>query len=179
MKISKDLPQFDKKKTLIVVASKQKGKFYFAHKGEIKKLKYFRFRRPKHSDREGFFIARGKAGVYSRGAVYEPKKERIMIELVNRLEKCLKEILIKEKIDQIYLTCPEYLKNRIKSTFPYQAERKIKLFLPGNYYDFHPFDLLEKINSDKIRKKPSFPIKKEAAKIIKKSKLARKVIKGK
>ncbi len=154
MKISQKLPQFENKKTLIVVASKQEGKFYLANQGTIKKLTYFKFSRPKYSDREGSFMTKGRTGVYGRGSVYELKKERIRIELIKRLQNKLKKILKSEKIDSIYIACPNHLKNRIKTAFPSSAKRKIELFIPGDYYHFHPFDLLKKVK-DKIGFKKS------------------------
>ncbi len=180
MKISKKLPQFEQAKTLIVVMGKQKGKFYLAHNGVIKELRGFSFQKPKYSDREGHFVKRGKSGIYKTGAVYEPKKERIRIELVHRLENNLKKVLARNKIDDIYLACPDYLKNRIRKTFPAAARNKIKVFLAGDYYHLHPFDLLKKIK-DKIesKKRPVTLNKKDNVKILRRSKKARRVIKGK
>jgi hypothetical protein len=178
MKISKNFPQFKNEKALIVVVGKQEGKFYFANEGIIENLDSFKFEKPKYSDREGHFTERGERGVYKRGAVYEPKKERIITELVNRLGENVKKLLAKNEADIIYLTCPDYLKKRVKDSFPDSAKKKTEIILTGNYCDFHPFDLLEKMK-DKIKGKRYFPVKKEEKKIIEKSERARKIIKGK
>ncbi len=180
MKISKKLPQFKNKRTLIVITGKQEGKFYLAYKGIIEKLTYFKFTKPKYSDREGHFVTKGGAGKYKTGSVYEPKKEKLRIELIKRLQEKLKTILKRRKIDSIYIACPEYLKNRIKDAFPSSASKKIDLVIFGDYCHSHVYKLLEKIK-EKIgfKNKPVRPAKKSARKIICKSKKARKVIKGK
>lgn len=177
MKISKDLPQFKKEKALIVVAGKQEGKFYYASEGVIEELASFDFEKPKYSDKEGHFTERGERGIYKQGAVREPKKERIITELINKLEKDLNKILAKNEIDNIYLSCPDYLKERIKDAFSPSAEKKIKTTFLGNYCNLHPLDLLERMKG-KLNKGGYVPVKKSESKIIEKSKKARKIIKG-
>ncbi len=178
MKISEKLPQFKNEKALLMSFGKQEGVFYLADNGNLKKLKSFSFSKPKYSDREGFFVTRGKAGTYEQGAVYEPKKERVITQLENKVEEETKNILDQETIDAVYLSCPEYLKNRIKKSLPSSAQKKIKTIVFGDYLHSHPFELLERIKEKKT-KNPVKILSSEAAKILKKTKQARKTIKGK
>jgi len=170
MKISKNLPQFEKEQALVVVLGKQEGKFYLANKGIIEEVSCFKFSKPKYSDREGRFIKRGKGGIYKSGAVYEAKKERILTELANRTRDNLKEIMDKNKVDGIYVFCLAHLKNQLNDSFPASARQKIKLSLSGDYFHYHPHYLLKKI-ADKIdsEKKPALPLKESALKILKKT----------
>jgi hypothetical protein len=172
MKISRDLPQFDGEKTLIVVAGKQEARFFLAKDGVIEESQSFQFEKPKYSDREGFFMSRGKSGVYRSGAVYEFKKQRLVKELGSRLKEGFADIAKYNKIDKIYLLSPEHLENDVKKAIPPDYRKKIKFLLKGDYSHFHPFDILDKIASQK--KEPAAPLKETTVRILRKPKMRNK-----
>lgn len=172
MKISRNLPQFEGEKALIIVSGKQEARFFLAKDGIIEELESFQFEKPKYSDREGFFISRGKSGVYRSGAVYEFKKQRLVKELGNRLENGFADIIKYNKVDSIYLLSPEYLENYVKKAVPPDYKKKIKFLLKGDYSHFHPFDILNKIASQK--KEPTLPLKETTANILRKPKMRNK-----
>lgn len=171
MKIRNNLPQFENERALIAVVGKQEAIFYFANKGVVEELRSFRFEKPKHSDREGFFMSRGASGVYRSGAVYESKKEKIIAELIFHLKNNLGDILNKNRADVIYLSSPDYLKNDVLKSFPSSYKKKIKLFLKGDYCHFHPFEVLEKIGGPE---KETVVLKEDAAKILNKTTVRRR-----
>ncbi len=177
MKIPKRLSNFKNKKSLILNVSDYGARFYHIYDDQILELKPFRLKKPKYSDKEGFFISRGSAGIYKSGSVYEPKKQKIKDELIGKLVKGLKDILTKNITDEIYLICPEHLKNEIKNNLPAKAKKKINVTICKNYHFDSYLKLLEKIDKNfRSAKKKSTP--KSAKKILKKSKIARRVIKG-
>ena len=76
MKISRNLPQFNLEKVLIIVTGKQEGEFYSAFQGSIEKVDSFRFQKPVNSDNEIFLSKQGTRGAYQPGTTYNDKKEK-------------------------------------------------------------------------------------------------------
>jgi len=168
MKISKNLPQFEGKKALISVTGRQEARFFLAKDGDIEELEPFKFDKPEDPKRKGHNMIKGSKGVYRSGPTPEFKNQRIITELESHLRKSLKNILNKNKIDIIYLTVPDYLKNDVKKTFPADAAKKIKFVLLGDYCHFHPFDILKKFSSQTTV--PVVPLKESVSKILNKPK---------
>jgi hypothetical protein len=166
MKISKNLLQFEGKRALISVTGRQEARFFLANDGTIEELESFKFDKPEDLKREGHNMIKGSKGVYRSGPTPEFKNQRIIAELEFHLRKSLKNILDKNKIDIIYLTVPDYLRNDVKKTFPAASAKKIKLVLLGDYCHFHPFDILKKIASRVTV--PVVPLKESVSKILNK-----------
>ena len=180
MKISQELPNFDDEKALLVVTSKRVADFFVASKGVIKKLKSFEIPDTWVSGKEDFSERSGSGMVYGSGGLNESQKEKIRQKFLIELKKEIKQMIPKYKIESIYLFSPNYLINSIREALPNSAVKKIKGFLKGNYCSHHPFELLEKIKDKLIKEeKKAVFISPDAAKILKKSAKARKVIKGK
>ena len=134
MKISKNLPRFEGKRALISVTGRQEARFFLANDGDIEELESFKFDKPEDPKRKGHNMIKGSKGVYRSGPTPEFKNQRIITELESHLRKSLKNILNKNKIDIIYLTVPDYLKNDVKK----QKRAKSPLFPINQIISFFP-----------------------------------------
>lgn len=149
MKISQKLPQFKEEQALIALIGNREGRFYLAHDGIIEELRSFVFDGLKYPDSQDYFVEENGTRTIRTNAIWDPKKKRMKIELLDQLKDNLKWILTRNKIDSIYLICPKDLKNRIKDEIPDSAAKKLKLLLVGDYYHIlHPFTLLQKIGEN-------------------------------
>lgn len=171
MKISKMLPQFERESFLLIVTGKQEAVFYIAKDGVITKVTSFKIKTPKYSDREGFFATRGHGKTFVSGSVYESTKEKVRQIFLKVLKKHVKEIRAQHLIKKSALFCPGYLINDIMEVFPVSFRKSIVFSFRGNYYEEHPFQLLEKIKGESINP----PWTKEGRAILQKSERARKV----
>ncbi|MDF1497449.1 MAG: hypothetical protein P1P90_05320 [Patescibacteria group bacterium] len=168
MKISKKLPQFDTDSVLLVVVSKQVGKFYLAGKGFINLVEEFEFNKPEYTDREGYFEHSNRMGTFKSGSVYEPKKQRIKQQTANELFKNMDNLQKNCEYSSVYIFAPEHLKNLLQDSLPKTSKYKVKMTIYGNYGNEHPFELLEMLNN-RIRdeKNVVIPTKEDALKILK------------
>lgn len=171
MKISKTLPQFKGESTLLTVTGKQEAVFYIAKDGIITKVSSFKIKTPKYSDREGFFATRGHGKTFVSGSVYESTKEKVRQIFLKVLKKHIKEIRVQHSIKKTALFCPGYLINDVMEVFSASFRKSIVFSFRGNYYEEHPFRLLEKIKGKSI----NLPWGKEGRKILQKSERARKI----
>ncbi len=144
MKIKQELPQFKNKFAYILVSGKEHAIIYLANDGLIKKIDEIKIKKDKYSDREGHFKRSGGNKVISSGAVYEDvDKEKRLKEFTEEISNKFKRF---KKIDYIYCYYPAYMKNRLKKILnDYNVKQ---FFFLGNYTDFHPFKLLEKIKKN-------------------------------
>lgn len=171
MTIKNSLPKF-KKKTLIIVASKQTAQFYLAYKDKINEIDYLKIETPVYSDREGFFERSGKGMLYGSGSVYESKDIETRNKFARALANSIKEKIEKQEIASIYLFSPEYMKNEINSHISPEIKKKLICELYGNYSKISPFKLLKMIKGkqNKLKEfKMIRPIKEEAKKILNKT----------
>lgn len=149
MKISQKLPQFEKEKALIIVASQMEADFYVAFGGEIAKTTSFKITKPRYSDREGF-VARASGGkAVSGGPSYSIDKEKIRIDFLKAFREKIKPFSQDKKIGRVYLFAESYVVNEIQKFLPAGLKSKIKTVIRGNYSKNHPFDLLEVISQGK------------------------------
>lgn len=150
MEIKKELPSFEGKGALIIVSGKQSGQIYYASNKEINLLEEWELETPskEYTDNEGHF-KRGKNGEFmASGNVLEPKKQYLVKKFSNDLNERIVSVLKKEKASEIYLFCPEYMKNEIKNEMRAEIKTKIAAEFSGNFVDMHIFKLLEKINQE-------------------------------
>jgi len=182
MYIQKQLPQFEKEKALFVVCGRQIAKIYFAHKGEFKHVESVKYQISKYSDKGGLNI-RVRGGQVQRGGwVHEENKHDIVTHFIKELQISLLKIVTKNKVTTMYLFLPKHYQTEIINGLSKSMKNKIKEIYFGNYVDKHPFFLLgKKLESDTKNRRAIkvVAVKEEARKILKKSRKARKVIKGK
>ncbi|MBD3282598.1 MAG: hypothetical protein GF387_03285 [Candidatus Portnoybacteria bacterium] len=177
MQISKKLPQFNNEKAILVIAGMYGADFYNASDGVIEKVDEFRISEPTYSDREGHFQVKGRGKRFGSGSVYEPKKQKVINVLLNEFDKHFDDIV--SSGDSFYLFSPEYISNEFEKEISDKFKKKIKRVIHGNYLGEHPFSFLKKlgkIQDKEASRKKVVPTPKEAWKILKKSKVARKII---
>ncbi|MDZ7612034.1 MAG: hypothetical protein U5L10_04685 [Candidatus Moranbacteria bacterium] len=162
MQISKDLPQFNIKEALIIVSAKHGLELYRAYQGSVEKLESFEVENPRYSDKEGFFMSRGKnVGTIRAGTVGEIKDGDIKRDFFQKLKDFLKNHREQlEGCSEIYLFAPDTLITELKEEMPENIQKKIFMEFAANYHKSHPFKVLEKIDKaltkkiDAIKSKP-------------------------
>lgn len=178
MKIPKKYSEFIKKETLIILCGRQESKVFSIKDDVIEKVIDFKMKNPEYSDKEGFFQTRTKnIGVIKSGAVYEGMKEKIKNDFFKKLKNELKKVSYKRENNIIHLFSSAHLKNDIKEIATKIFPNKNIFYYNGNFYHQDFFDALEVIRKERTPKKEIR--NKEAKKILEKSKIARKIIKGK
>lgn len=173
MQISQSLPQFNTRKSLIIVSVKHGLEIYNAYQGEIEKIKDFKVEGPSYSDKEGFFMSRSKdVGTVRTGSVLETSDEDIKRDFFQQWKDLTKENdffeTIKE-VDDIYLFSPSDLITEFKDKMSAEVKEKIAMEFQKNYYEEHPFKFLEKIDeklTEKISKIKDSPRTEEERKIL-------------
>jgi len=170
MKISKNLPQFNNAVALLVIVSKRKAQCYVVTDGYVTSVRTISVRPPQYTDREGFFETRGKGEVFSSGAVYEKKKQKMEHEMLPELTKTIESVFNEYRVTDMYLFAPAYLIRDIRNALPGTLSRTLRLEIEGNYYSHHPFQLLRKIKeeTEKMRARPE---NQEAIKVLKRRRL--------
>lgn len=173
MRIKEELPQFQDQRTLIVVSGRREAILYLVNNGEIWKKEKIEVEDPEYSDKEGFFKSSSRTGgTMKAGSVYKEKiTYNLTREYLDKLEEKIKNFLYKEKIKNVFLFCPDYMKKEILKKTPKEFKDIIHFTKMGNYINSHPFELLEGIQEDQERKKSKVvtPIKAKAQKILKKT----------
>lgn len=151
MFISQHLPQFTDKKVLLIVASRQNGKFFIAQDGQLEEKDSFSVEAPTYSDKEGHFETRRSRGVrgmvqkmFGSGVPREDVKEKVEKDFLKEFEKRVKEVWA-DDIDEAYLFASPYVINDIPELLTQQQQEKITQRIEGNYIKIHPFKLLEKL----------------------------------
>ncbi len=174
MKISQNLPQFENKKTLFVVAGEQEAIFYIAHKNEIKQQESWQMSKPKElPQKEGFFVRRGRGITLGTGSVFEPRKKKLRDDFVKRITDDIKKIISQDRPEEIYLFAPAQIRRYIKNNLPQDIRQNIQATVRGNYTNKHPFDLIKQI-ARRQNKKPALPMSEEAKKLLEKTRQAGK-----
>lgn len=180
MKIPNDLSQLKDKRALIITAGRQRARLYSIKNNEIREMDFIEIETPKYSDNEGFFSRSGKGKRYGAGAPRENNKQKIEADFLKELEKKLSGHL--KKFDDLYLFCPNYMHKMIRATIPKDKKDMLKKVFFGNIVDTNPLKFVDKIETSFARRdaiKRRLNAKPEAKKILRKSRIARQVIKGK
>jgi protein required for attachment to host cells len=147
MKIKRQLPQFKDKKTLIIVAGQQSAVLYNAHNGEIKEIDRIHIETPVYSDREGFFATRTRRqGTARSGAVYENKKDETQRRFAKELNSKVQNLEKTNRFDQFYMCAPRPTASLILDKISNPLKDKIVKKVYGNLIEFHPFNILERLN---------------------------------
>jgi len=170
MKIKKELPLFEQKKAFIIVTGKQSANIYLASNGEINLVDELYIPSPssEYSDNEGHFKRRGSGGVISSGSVREPQKAYLFKKFSTELSKLIAKLDDKEKVQELYLFTPDYIKNNLRNSLTKLLQNKIVMEIFGNYGDSHVFDLLKMINKENEHFGATTPTTKEAQKLMQK-----------
>ncbi len=165
MKITRDLPQFQNQKALIVVTGLHEADFYIAKNGRIEKIGEFKLLYPHYSDKEGFFETAGHGRVLESGSVLETNKVEIRHRFLKEMDKILDDIIKRKGITDIYIFTPSTIKDELKKLLPKDDRKKIKHAFEGNFTKLHPFQLLSMIQA-KEKIGWNVPVKAEAKKIL-------------
>lgn len=179
MRISQNLPQFNKEKALIIVASEKDAEFYIATNGSIIEIKEFRISRPKYTESEKRFramVKNARSGVVRTESIYEIAKEKVEANFLREFKKTIKQIISQYKIDSLYIFSSTYTIGDVLKNLPASAQWGKKFVRKGNFHKKHPFKLLEMIQAQKPGK--LVLTSEEAKKILNGAKKARKVIKS-
>lgn len=139
MKIKRELPQFDKNLTAIIVAGTMDADFYLADKGEINKVATFAVKKSHYSDRESF----GRRGsmVFESGDKAGIMKKFLHQEFLKAFKANLGSV---SNAKTAYLFAPDNVISDLKKVMPKKWEKNLKMY-KGNYGKQHIFELLEKI----------------------------------
>ncbi len=139
MKIPKNLPQFEKNSTAIIVTGNLNADFYLAKDGEINKVADFAVEKTKFSDREQtgkygnvFFQSGDKAGVM---------KNFLQKESFTAFKNNLKNV---SSAKVVYLFAPGTIMPELQKMLPKKWEKTLKTY-NGNFGKLHLTDLLKKI----------------------------------
>ena len=145
MKIPKGLPQFKGEHALIIVAGKQDAALYHAFRGEIEYIGSIKVDKPQFSSEKGHFKTRGHGSMVRSGTLNQVREETIIREFTHKLADLFKGLRHRFPLSSIYLLSPGKVREKIKSTFPYQWRSRLRQTIAGNYFYFHPIKVLERI----------------------------------
>lgn len=166
MKISREFPQFRGEVVLLLVAGRQDATIYLATDGTIVVRDTIHIEKPVYSDREGHFETRGGGRVYGSGSVYEPKDDVVAKEFLKELVPRIARILRENRISQVFLFVPSYVRTALRRVLPRDLKEKIQLMVSGNFGHSHPFDLLRRITKRMEEQRMPLPVPEEARKIL-------------
>lgn len=144
MRITKKLPQFSGRTALLVAAGEQGAKFYIAGNGSVTRLYTFQVEKPRYSDNEGFFAAK-RGGLARTGAVREENKEKTQTSFLHNFAHHLELVKHEYAISDVFVFIPSTIKNRIYKPLRDAFRREVQRVFEGNYFKFHPFILLKRI----------------------------------
>ncbi len=165
---------------LLLITGKQEASFHKIFSGEMAHIHTFKVDKPHYSDNEGHFKVRSHGKVIRSGSPRELDDEIVINDFLKKLKDYIKKDINSADYKYIYITLPEHLKNITVESLPPRFKNKISHEILGNFFKEKPLDVLKRFSDlnkeEGVSKK--LPIKKEARKIINKSKQARKVIKG-
>jgi len=166
MQISSNLPQFEKKKVLLLVTSLHEVRLLEAQSGEIVETVREEVEKPEASKKEGHFESRVGGKTIRSGSVYEHDDS----ETIRRFSLLLKEILPVNlrggDYDEIYIFTPNQMKGEIDKFLPKNILSKVIFRKEGNFVKEKPFVFLEMIAKAQLDKKV-VPTDVEADKILK------------
>lgn len=167
MKISKDLPNFEKESAIFLVAGKHSVVLYFAYNGRIEAIEDFKVLHPTYSDHEGFAQVSGHGQVYRHNYLNELQEDATIEEFLRQIRDQLKRHIGFLKPKTYYVFTPKFLQNSIIETFPKKEQTKVSHKFLGNYVKSHPFELLRMIKeTDEKILGQKVPLKEEARKIL-------------
>lgn len=145
MKISKKFSQFEAKKILIIVTSRQNAHLYQINSGHLDLIKEINTKKPHFSDDEGASFRSGHGKNFGTGFVKELSDKEIKKELLDQLSNWIKLTDI-SSFDEIFIFSPSHMIKEVLAIFKHYKE-KIQTEFQGNYIKSHPTVLLEKINN--------------------------------
>lgn len=168
MKIPQDLPQFSLRKTLIIVTGTHEVCYISAYEGEAVELHDYKVEKITYSDREGHFLRRAFGFVLGSGSVYEPKKERHLIEFLSEFELQTKKVVRAVEPEEIILLAPNHIENQVKEKLSPKDKEIVSLSIHGNYIKKDVPAILKIVDKKLKEKQPTTPISEEAQKILNK-----------
>jgi len=165
---------------LLLIAGKQEASFHEIFDGKIDYLSTCKVEKPHYSDNEGHFKVRSGGKVIRSGSVRELDDSIVINDFLKKLKDHIKKNINVDDYESVYFTVPSHMENIIVESLSVKLKNKIQHQIDGNFFKHKPLDVLKKfstLNKKESSSKVPF-IKEEARKILKKSRQARKVIKG-
>ncbi len=175
MKISENLPQFEKEPSLFVVTGKQDAAFYKAYDGMIERIAAIKVPTPHYSDREGHYRVSSRNSVNISSGGFERRDDYVIKEFIHELKTHLKSMHAND-YSKMYVFTPSNVKNDILKAVPAHLRRKTAAVIEGNYYKSTPNYLLKKVAT--IAAASQKFINPEARRILDHSEQARNVVKN-
>lgn len=167
MKISKDLPGFEKESALLLVAGKHSVTMYLASDGRIEGLESFQVLHPTYSDHEGFAQLSGHGMVFRHNFLSELQENATIDKFLRDIREHLKKHIDFEKPDVYYIYSPKFLSKEMLEVLPKNERENIKEEFLGNFVKSHPFELLEMIKKRELEKYGGkVPVSEETRKIL-------------
>ena len=145
MKITHNLPQYQKQNLLLAVASTQVAKFFLARNGEILEISSFSIEKEIYTDKEAAVLRSGKGSTTINGAVKENIKQHTTEHFEKKFVQELKQMTAKERVSAISLFIPKQIAGAVVKMMPHDLQNMIKNKITGNFLHDHPFELLRKL----------------------------------
>ncbi|MDD5144843.1 MAG: hypothetical protein PHW72_01845 [Candidatus Pacebacteria bacterium] len=171
MEISQKLPQFLDLKSLLIVTGKQEMEFYIAFGGKIERVESLQIIKPRYSDKESLFGEVVGGGIFKTGSGQVPLKEKMLRNFAFQFRRISKQIPSKNDYSSVYLFSPKYISEVATQELPFSLRKKIRFIFDGDYYNVHPFKLLEMIKGE-VENKKIVIMSEEADKIIHKPRIS-------
>lgn len=174
--IPHEFRQFEDKPTLIIVTGKQEAILYRAYRGSMVQIDAHKIPKPHYSDREGNVKLRSRRGAVKSGGARELHDERSTIrQFLHDLKDLLKRNVRNVGYSEMYLLVPSQVRPVITEVLKELLTKERIRVIEGNYLKHEPRQILEVID---VREAPAIPTKREAQKIINKSRQAEAVIRS-
>jgi len=170
MKITRDLPQFNNERALIIVASEKDGQFYFVSDGNIDEIMEYKLPRLEYAESKKIFrplVGSRGSGVIRTGSLRETAKEKNEEIFLREFGITVKKIIADYGVNSFYVFSSMYTIGDVFKKMPLRLRKEIKMIKQGNYHKKHQFELL-KIIQKKMPGKIVLTSEK-AEKILKKS----------
>lgn len=145
MRISENLPQFEDKKTLIIVSSTQAADLYEAYNGEIEKMDEVRTERIDPDKPEGHFERKRAGQTLGGGGVVDDRDKRLKDRFHQDLQEALGEI--GTDFDTVILLSSPQDKASTKEQFSAQLAKLLTIEIDGNFVGQHPNEILKRIQA--------------------------------
>lgn len=150
MRIQQDLPQFEDKKSLIIVASEFQVKYYIAHNGQIELFDQFAVNNPRSQLQEDY-LKTTRLGI--SGSIYDSAKQEVQEKLLRRFHDEVVEIWKQHRIIDTYLFSIDFMMERLKEALPGDIRKTLRFEYPGDMQYHTPLKLLQIIKKKQDEKR--------------------------
>ncbi len=158
MEIKQDFPQFEDKRSLLVVSWESRAKYYYVHKGHLEMIDEFAVADPSIQLQDDYVKDTKMQKSWSMPEHY---KQYIQQKLLHRISEDTKDIHEKHRITETYLFCIWFMANAVYDCLTPTVRSTVKYRFTWDMNNHHPFELLEmiKIKNEEIAEKNEFVAK--------------------